>query len=133
KANSSCYCHHHRHTLGATVILSIALATGFDKDVRAQQAGKALSLVVDDPRPILKAIELLELRHGWLITYEDAPYVHENDVVDQTSPEYRATGRRALIPRGGKISISETLPSNAAAVTQMVLDDHAFRANPGRF
>ena len=40
------------------------------------------TLTVQDARPIAKAIQELNKRYGWRITYEDPPYRHSSDVPD---------------------------------------------------
>ena len=42
------------------------------------------TLTVQDPRPVAKAIQELEKRYGWQITYEDPPYRHLSDMPDVT-------------------------------------------------
>jgi hypothetical protein len=42
------------------------------------------SLTVQDARPVAKAIQELEKRYGWRITYEDPPYSHSSDMPDVT-------------------------------------------------
>jgi hypothetical protein len=42
------------------------------------------TLTVQDARPVAKAIQELENRYGWRITYEDPPYIHNSDITDVT-------------------------------------------------
>jgi hypothetical protein len=71
------------------------------------------SITVEDPRPVAKAVEELESKYGWQITYEDPPYVHGSDIADVTRSVRRdpsfAGGNRILIPKGGKLTF--TVPS----------------------
>jgi hypothetical protein len=39
-------------------------------------ADQRLNLDVNDPRPLAAALEQLEKRHGWVITYDDPPYLY---------------------------------------------------------
>ncbi|MCY7391836.1 MAG: hypothetical protein LH647_10235, partial [Leptolyngbyaceae cyanobacterium CAN_BIN12] len=58
------------------------------------------------------ALEILEAKYGVVITYEDVPYMHEEEIMDQTSSEYRQShpgGPRALIPRGGSLEITDQI------------------------
>ncbi len=105
-----------------------------------------VDLAVDSPRPLAAAIELLEARHGQVITYEDAPYESPADVADvtlavrQDLADYPA-GRapRVLIPRPAKIEAgylvaqSTGQPDDIATVVQMLVDVHAQSGNPGSF
>jgi hypothetical protein len=84
------------------------------------------TITVQDPRPVAKAIEELENRYGWQITYEDPPYIHNSDITDVTDTPWPgatiqslsqlqslqrepAAHHRTLVPKGG--SLSFTLPS----------------------
>ena len=42
------------------------------------------TVTVQDPRPVAEAIQELENRYGWQITYEDPPYIHYSDITDVT-------------------------------------------------
>jgi hypothetical protein len=87
-------------------------------------------------------MEILEGKHGAIITYEDPPYVHETEIVDHTIPEYKQAnpfGHRALSPKGGSLEITYQTPAGLARsdeiryLIQKLLDTHAERNNPGRF
>jgi hypothetical protein len=80
------------------------------------------TVTVQDPRPVAKAIQELEKRYGWRITYEDPPYSDNSDITDvtytpwpgvpvQSPSQLQAAQRehRRLGPKGG--SLSFTLPS----------------------
>jgi len=100
-------------------------------------------LIVRSGRPAASAIEILEARHGVIITYEDVPYSYEGDMTDTTSPKYREAHpndtRRALIPRAASLEMTYQLSSGPIrsvemnSVIQRLLDIHAERNNPGRF
>jgi hypothetical protein len=51
---------------------------------RGLQVGQPLTIEVIDARPLAEAIRVLEERHGWIVTYEDARYEHESDIEDVT-------------------------------------------------
>lgn len=77
--------------------------------VDAQQAA---GTTVEDPRPVAKAMATLSRQLGWNITYEDPAYVNVADLVDVTKS--RVGGRRAIIPRGGRVSLpTETALASA--------------------
>jgi hypothetical protein len=94
-------------------------------------------LVVDEPRPVVAAIRILEERYGWLINYEDPKYGSE-DLVDRTSPAYRGE-HRALDPRGGRLEfrypVSENtqLPLSQVSVLEILLSENERRGYPGKF
>jgi len=98
--------------------------------------------VVNSSRPAKVALEILQDRHGVVFTYEDAPYIHETDVDDDTSPEWRQAhpnGLRALIPKRGSLEIDyyvspgPTRSDEIRSVIQKILDTHAEKNYPGRF
>lgn len=103
-------------------------------------------IAVSGSRPLATAIELLEARHGQVITYEDAPYGSPIDINDVTLTERRDLANyppgqapRVLIPRPGKIEAGYLVargtgqPDDMAAVVQMLADVHAQNGNPGAF
>jgi hypothetical protein len=101
---------------------------------------------VQDPRPLAKAIETLEARYGWIITYEDPPYVHESEIADVTemvrNPLHKSKPGQAtkvLVPKGGALVIdydvmADTgLPADREAVIQQLLDANSANGNAGKF
>ena len=86
---------------------------------------------VDNPRPVAEAIERLEYRNGWRISYEDLPYVHESDM-----SYYPANAKDPVlrIPAGGSISLNGSIVApdgrgltSQEAVVQAVLAAEAIR------
>src|SRR2546422_10741647 len=70
----------------------------------------------ETPRALSAAVELLEHRFGWQITYEDPRYVYTGDLVDRTSPDYRGP-LRAIAVRPGTIEVTYLpLAANPMAV-----------------
>ena len=83
------------------------------------------TLTVQGERPVAKAIEELDKRYGWQITYEDPPYRHYSDITDVSDIDWPGVPvqsqsqlqlqqepgahRRTLVPKGG--SLTFTLPS----------------------
>ncbi len=98
--------------------------------------------VVNRSRPAEVALEILQRRHGVIITYEDAPYSYEADVDDDTSPEWRRShpnGFRALVPKRGSLEVTyytspgPIISDEIRSAIQKVLDAHAEKNYPGRF
>jgi hypothetical protein len=93
----------------ATPIWAVALVAGVLTDtvwVSGRQSPKPLSISVVDPRPVAKAVELLEARYGWAITYEDPPYEHDSEIEDVTI-SVRKDGKvepRVIVPRAGLLN-----------------------------
>src|SRR2546426_6553565 len=53
------------------------------------QETKKANLSVQDPRPLAKAIEILEEKYGFVITYEDPRYTHPSEITDVTEKDRR--------------------------------------------
>jgi hypothetical protein len=100
---------------------------------------------VNDPRPVALAAESLEKKYGWIITYEDPPYVHESELVDVTEKVRRDLDKfkpgqapKVFIPKGGDLTFEYSIdpatkkPNDSAVVVQQLLDAYAI-ANPGIF
>jgi hypothetical protein len=88
-------------------MLTKALQIGLVLTV-AMTGAELRTAVVEDPRPLAKALEYLENLYGLPITYEDPPYVHPSEITDATEQIRggETMGRRILIPRGGSLSFS---------------------------
>lgn len=82
--------------ISALVLMCGLLSTVVDSQ-------EATGTTVEDPRPVAKAMATLSRQLGWNITYEDPAYVNVADLVDVTKS--RVGGRRAIIPRGGRVSL----------------------------
>jgi hypothetical protein len=119
---------------------AIAITPSFAKrerdgvDQNVVQESKKVTLFVNDRRPIAKAITMLEARYGWIITYEDPPYVYPADIADVTDNVRRDLDKypkgaapRVLVPQGGELSFdydvtSQTgLPTDPVTVLQQLL------------
>lgn len=135
------YCRFGVVILGLSIIACSILGAGFTPLVEAFLA-QSQTLSVNEPRPVAAAMEILEGRHGMIITYEDPPYVHETEIVDHTASAYKQAnpfGHRALSPKGGSLEITYQMSPGPVRsgeirhVIQRILDAHAERNNPGRF
>ena len=73
---------------------------------------QAVTLKVDDPRPLAAMVDALERRYGWVITYEELPYVHAMDIADQTLAVRRdSRADMVLVPRGGALAFTLSAPA----------------------
>jgi hypothetical protein len=103
-----------------------------------QQGNMAVSLYLDDPRPLARAVEALEKRFGWVITYEDPPFAHVNDLADVTASVRRdvSGSAKVLIPRGGSFAFSYDPPLGVPELDEetvlvALLDHYHLSGNPG--
>lgn len=99
----------------------------------APLSGQSDRITVDDPRPVKAAVAELERKYGWIITYEDPPFVHADDLDDLTVGA--SGGKRALTPKRRRLVVE--LPSRTAVtrrdgtVIQAVLDANE-KSNPSQ-
>lgn len=120
------------------VLTTAVIAIGV-LNVSGGQNNGSIELSVEDARPVAKAVKTLQLRYGWIITYEDPKIAYEGDLVDETAPAAKDLGFRAVRSRNGRIDISYPVslqtgkPEDPSAVIQMVLDANVAAGNPGTF
>lgn len=134
------------------VIAGVVMSSGLAAPERTKLTGMVsqrptkVNLSVNDPRPVAKAITMLEAKYGWIITYEDPRYAHADDITDVTEKVRRDLSKypegqapRVLIPKGGDLSfdydvLAETnLPSDPEVVVRQLLNAQAATANSARF
>jgi hypothetical protein len=100
----------------------VMLTMGFVVSFLGNASASPNTITVQGGRPVDEAIQVLNKRYGWRITYEDPPYSHNSDVTDvtytpwpgvpvQSLSQLQAAQQehRRLGPKGG--SLSFTLPS----------------------
>jgi hypothetical protein len=66
------------------------------------------TLSVDDHRPLQSAAVQLQDRYGWLITYQDPPFAHPDDLENITPPG--ASAGKHMVPRKGTASVTYLEP-----------------------
>ena len=86
------------------------------------QAQREATIEVNDPRPLAKAIEVVEQRFGQPITYEDSQVENANEIDDVTGAVRRDgnLNKRVLIPRGGPFMFRYVSPSDSSNPTEFV-------------
>jgi len=105
-----------------------------------------IKLSVEDARPVAKAIEMLEAKYGWVITYEDPRYVHDSEIADVALKVRRDLDKYkpgevppVLVPKGGALEFTydvapgANLPTDPAMVVQRLLDAQTVSGNAGWF
>jgi hypothetical protein len=110
------------------ILLACGTLILFCLPVHGRSQGKPIEIRVDDPRPLANAVQALEERFGWVITYEDPPFVHTSDLIDRADPEAKradaglpAVAPRDLVPRGGAFTFTYELPDGQEPAPERVL------------
>ncbi|MCC6165239.1 MAG: hypothetical protein IT182_17985 [Acidobacteria bacterium] len=98
---------------GWILVVALAAASSY-----AQNPPTAVEVWVEDhPRPLYEAVRQIERRFGYVVTYEDVPYVYGKNIVDVTESVARsapATGR-VLEQRHGSLVVTYTPHSRSTA------------------
>ena len=127
---------------GVHVLFMLGLFWAFDvPSSGALQAGQTFTISVNHPRPLASAIEVLENRHGWVITYEDPPLLHPSDIEDVTLAvrrDHDLKKPRVLAPRGGPFNFRYSIPAgrvapDESALLERLLEEYHRSGHPGVF
>jgi hypothetical protein len=134
-------CHPFKVAAKSTLLSTMYAVLGFVCTAWAQSPGEALDIQVEGPRPLAKAADILERRHGIVITYEDPGYYPESDLADITrevSRNLHKNARKVIGVRRSSLQLnyvrkeSGTL-GNVPNIIGELLKEHAKRGNPGVF
>lgn len=127
--------------LACAVVLSQSVALDGQVPVSASRATGAVrdgsvTISVDDPRPLLRAVDELERLCACPVSYEGAPLESPDDLVDATVRP--VGGRRALYAKGGPLEVSQPLGAgdvadSAQAILLGLIDAHRQRGYPGQY
>jgi hypothetical protein len=120
--------------------------------LRSQADNKPASLAKNEGhlsteygRPLAEAIQMLETRYYFVITYEDPRYVHASEIEDVTEKIRRGPdkfgpgkGPRVIVPKGGVLSFDydEALARQSdyhLTLVQQLVDANLAQGNAGRF
>lgn len=119
-----------------------AKGTEFDvpSSVTTAYSQDSTTIHVQDGRPLAKVIRTLEQRHGVVITYEEAPYLHEDQIADVTAAVARTPpkGGTVMVPRGGAFSFTSGVDANRRhpdlrTVLERLVVEHAGTGYAGAF
>lgn len=131
-----------RHTILMLLPLLFTIlidAIGVRQPVLAVQSA-VTDFLFDDPRPLAKAAEEFEKQFGWIITYEDPPYLFAGDARDVTLEvrrDYtRPLSQPILIPKGHPFVFrldEATRRGGPGEVLDALVKAHASSGNPGAF
>jgi hypothetical protein len=101
---------------------------------------KPLAVDVNDSRPLIGALEALQLSCGVAVNYEDVTYQNAADLEDISTPQQRAQypGYHLMIPRRGRVggSLDTTALSSVAgqlSAVQALVTSYRNNNLPGEF
>jgi len=129
--------------ISSTVIASgLGLKGYLSPKVSAVQPQEKERLVVRDNRPVAEAIVSLETRFGRVITYEDPPLVHPEDLLDVTETVRRDLDKyppgkapKVFVPRGGELNLEygqddpvEVVLASVLSESQRAMNSPTFRS-----
>jgi hypothetical protein len=122
----------HASTVVAALVCSVAAIT---HGSAALGATPPPAVTINDPRPIDRALEFLQWKYGYVVTYEDPRYQYGGDLIDISRD---ATARiRTLVPVGGAVSFSVPTQVSGSRTLGSVLDQllqaHAALQKGGHF
>jgi hypothetical protein len=129
-----------------SVTALVLIASLISATAEGGHAASKVSLSCNDPRPVAYAARMLEETYGWIITYEDPPYVYDGDLADVTETVRKDLDKykpgeapKVFVPKGGQLSFefdvdpSTQKPASPGVVVQQLLDAYAVSGNPGIF
>lgn len=135
--------------IAALVVLVSGLATAqstqspeFLDRAYIRHSGTEVTVVANDPIPLLQAVYALRLEYGWQVNWESAPGYSHFDLVDATNPKWRAAhpGEKGVTrPAGGLFSGAFPEPKEASdpnaqrdALARLI-DEYNATDNPGKY
>src|ERR1035437_5238055 len=102
--------------------------------------GNSAVLMVNDPRPMAQAIQALAEEYGWVVDYEDPPYISE--VIDVAPHDWRRThpmSKGGHIPGGGSFQFDYDEGATGAGtsgeknILEKLASAYNLTGNPGKF
>jgi len=120
-------------------IIAAALAVVFSAAALRTQA---VTITINEPRPLAAVLTQLEDRFGWAVTYEDPLYAHPSEMTDVTATVRRDgdLSKKVFVPRYGQFTFSYPASSGANpsrseqdALLTALLDQYHRSGNDGVF
>lgn len=90
-------------------------------------SSSGLELEIRSGRPLKDALVILAQELNCIITYEDAPFQHVDDMV----PAFE--GATVAVPRGGTISFKSQSNDPIIEVIESLINEYSRQGNPGTF
>lgn len=105
------------------------------------QSGTTIHLAVTSPRPLIAALDALQIKFNWSLNYEDPQFVSNLDLAEFTDPRsvLSHTGPMPHIPNGGSFSLDfpagadSATPPDAEKTLHLIVDAYNQGKNPGQF
>ena len=137
-----------RHMITALALLSGIVAarstappTFLDRAL-IKHSGSEVTVVANDPIPLLQTISDLRLEYGWQVNWESAPGYSRFDLVDATDPKWRAAHPNAkgvTRPSGGSFTATFPEPKDSSSpaaerfVLSRIIEQYNATDNPGKY
>jgi hypothetical protein len=102
-------------------------------------------LKIDSGRPVRRAVETLQTRYGYVITYEDPRYTNEDDLQDvaaKVRKDYSSyppgLAPKLMVPKGGKLTLrlpasNDISPQDLASILQQLAHAQGTSSRGGHF
>jgi hypothetical protein len=102
-------------------------------------------LRIDSGRPVDRAVNTLQTKYGYVITYEDPRYTNEDDLQDvaaKVRKDYSSyppgLAPKLMVPKGSKLTLrlpasTDISPQNLASILQQLARTQATSSRGGHF
>jgi hypothetical protein len=102
-------------------------------------------LKIDSGRPVDRAVDTLQTRYGYVITYEDPRYTNEDDLQDVAAKVRKDYSRyppglapKLMVPKGGKLTLrlpasKDISPQDLASILQQLARAQGTSSRGGHF
>lgn len=107
-----------------------------------ERKATSVRVVANDPRPLEQALCAVIRQYNWLVDYEDPPYVNDTELIDVSSPKWRASHpnvKRMKIPAGGAFEFryeegsAIDSPEGEEGLLRKLVSAYNSSGNPGKF
>lgn len=142
-----------RYALPALIAIPVALCltaapvqkpqrVSFMREGVVKHKGVSAIVIANDPRPLAQATSAVREEYGWIVDYEDPPYVSDSELADDTSPIWRVghPNQRGVRRVAGGAFQSEYQEGSAVAnsegeeaILRKIVSEYNQSGNPGKF
>lgn len=124
----------------AGAVMAASAPLDYTRASHSTESPQADRLSASSGRPLADVVTQIETRFGWIVTYEDPPYVHDSEIADVSAAVRRDRSKpgRTLVPLGGTLVFDLPVnptgsPAEPGATLGALLKDYARSGLPGGF